>query len=40
MSKQAKQYRPEKKAKIAIEAIKGKLTMAQIFEACSSAESK
>lgn len=30
MSKKAKQYSPEEKAKIAIEAIKGELTMAQI----------
>lgn len=30
MNKKAKQYSPEEKAKIAIEAIKGELTMAQI----------
>lgn len=30
MSKKAKQYSPEEKVKIAIEAIKGELTMAQI----------
>lgn len=30
MSKKAKQYSAEEKAKIAIEAIKGELTMAQI----------
>jgi transposase len=30
MSKKAKQYSPEEKAKIALEAIKGELTMAQI----------
>lgn len=30
MKKQAKQYSPEEKAKIALEAIKGELTIAQI----------
>lgn len=30
MRKQARQYNPEEKAKIALEAIKGELTIAQI----------